>query len=95
MVQLVDAVMICYALNGRYIPKDKQKSFTVKITEASVYTIQITADNFDNARSIAEKIFGINKNMFNKEVTVRTTDCDNKKKMSQERIRQAFSRYDP
>lgn len=95
MVRLVDAFMICYTLNGKYVPKHKRQSFTVKITEVSAYTIEVITDSLDNACSIAEKIFEINKNMFDKDVTVRTTDCNKRKRKSRERIRHEFSRYDP
>lgn len=95
MIRLVDAVMICYAVNGKYVPENERQLFTVKITEVSAYVTQIIADNSNNAVNIAETVFKINKNMFHKEVTINTTECNNKKKMSQERIRQAFSRYDP
>jgi len=92
MVQLVDAAMMCFAINGNYIPEDKRKTFTVKIAETTAYTIEITADNLENAESIAKKVFDINKNMFEKEVTVKTMRDNSKRNRSQERIRQAFSR---
>lgn len=97
MVRLVDAAMICYALNGDYFPENKRKTFKIRLTETSAYTIEIVADSSGNARDIAEKIFKINKSMFDKEATVKTSNCDSSsnRKRSQERIRQAFSRYDP
>lgn len=93
MLQLVDAIMLEFARKGTYFPKDKRKPFKIRVTETSSYTIEVIADCLDSAKDIAQNIFNVNRNMFEKECTVKVTDCNSKK--STGRIRQSFSRFSP
>ena len=91
MIRLVDAAMIYYMKQGLYLPQDKRKPFKVKVTETTSYTLEVKADCSDTAKVITNKIFRTNRNIFNKECSVKVTDCQK----PSDRIRQSFSRFDP
>ena len=95
MVRLVDAAMISWMKQGLYFPESTRKIFKIRVVENTSYVLEISADCSDSAKVIANKIFGISKDIFEKECSVKVIDCDDNRKRSAGRIRQSFSRYDP
>lgn len=95
VIRLVDAAMIYYMKQGLYFPKSKRKTFKVRVTETTSYTLEIEADCSDTAKAIANKIFRTNRSIFEKECSVKVTDCDNSNNKITNRVRQSFSRFDP
>lgn len=91
MIRLVDAAMIQYMKQGLYFPQNERKPFKIRVAETVSYTLEVKADCLDTARVIANKIFRINRNIFDHECSVKVTDCQK----PSDRIRQSFSRFDP